>query len=1243
MGDPGENVKAANAGPVPPPPPPPPAQEQLVGAATALAVSAIRSATASGSADAARRVRIRVRVVGMGMPPGVRGLEGVIAAIVRAAPWGYVGATLAQQEGTRVHLCGRLTAEIRGRHVESELPGRQGRQLFAFLALERHRRVRRAELVGVLWPERPPSSAESALSALLSKLRRALGDGALAGGRGEVGLVLPDGAWVNVEAAREALGRAESELASGHWSAAWDAVALAIDISDREFLPGIDAAWTEEPRREVEELRLDALECTARTGLRLGRSELATAERAARALVVAAPYRESGYAALMEVLAVRGNTAEAARVFETLRQLLRDELGTTPDRAVTGLHERLLRGELEPPPQRAAARPPVRARGDHDALGSAAALASAADEPFAGRAVELERIRAALENRTPGERRTLVTIAGEPGIGKTRLAAAIAEEARAEGASVAYGRCLEESSLPFGPWIQAFRPLIAQLTADDLAQLPAGVAADVARFVPELRDRVEEAQGAADADPDLSRYHLLEQGTRLVVRTARQNPLLVVIDDLHWADRSSLLFLLHLVRSNLAAPIRLLGTYRDTDLDRDHPLLSTFAELARDDALRTMHIGGLGPEAVGELLSAASRRAVDPGMVDAIERETGGNPFFINQLVGHLAEVAGKEPADLDDPAALRRLGVPEGVRRVVVRRVERLGDAARTSLVSAAAIGREFDLGLLERVCTVGEDDLLDGLDRATGAGLLTASGRDRYAFSHALVRTALYGELGEARRTRLHRRIGEELARRSEGREQPLAELAHHFARAGPEETDRAVVFARRAADRARRSLAYEDAIDLLQGAIARRKADMPIDKRDLASLLVELGAAQRRAGESARARVSFERAARLAGSAGAPTLFAEAALGFAGPGWETLGVHDRAAVRLLEQSLALLPAGDSVHRSCVLARLSVAHYFGRLGEVAELAGQALAMARRLGDRRALASGLLAELYAQWRPGGAEKRLSLATQLAVLGEETSDLEMVALADWWRSLSYLELARRDELDASVARRAEVADRLRMPSHRMWARASNALLAMLDGRWSDAQLMTDALPEVGQGERDAKQVSILQRVQYAVERGGLEELEPAVRAAADQFADVPAWRAALAFVLGELGELDAARAQFELVAAGDFEDVPFDGHWVATLNACGLVACALADERRAAILFERLRPYAGETVVSGAGAAIQGPVALTLVRLAHLSGRDREIDPLLARARNWCAAMRSPPWTARLGREGAHHGPRERA
>src|SRR2546423_4457165 len=172
MGEPGVNVKAANAGPVPPPPPPPPAQEQLTGAATALAVRAMSSATASGIAAAARRVRIRARVVRMGMPPGCRGVRGAMAAIVRAPPWSYVGDTLAQQEGTRVHLCGRLTAELGGRRVESALPGRQGRQLFAFLVLERHRRGRRGEAIWGVWAQRGPRAAGSAVCGLRSQLAR---------------------------------------------------------------------------------------------------------------------------------------------------------------------------------------------------------------------------------------------------------------------------------------------------------------------------------------------------------------------------------------------------------------------------------------------------------------------------------------------------------------------------------------------------------------------------------------------------------------------------------------------------------------------------------------------------------------------------------------------------------------------------------------------------------------------------------------------------------------------------------------------------------------------------------------------------------------------------------------------------------------------------------------------------------------------------------------------------------------
>ena len=184
---------------------------------------------------------------------------------------------------------------------------------------------------------------------------------------------------------------------------------------------------------------------------------------------------------------------------------------------------------------------------------------------------------------------------------------------------------------------------------------------------------------------------------------------------------------------------------------------------------------------------------------------------------------------------------------------------------------------------------------------------------------------------------------------------------------------------------------------------------------------------------------------------------------------------------------------------------------------------------------------------------------------------------------------------------------------------------MLDGRWADAQRMTEAVADA--------QVALVQRLQYAAQLGGLEQVDPEVRAAVEEFPAVPAWRAALAFVVSESGKLDAAREQLELLAEHDFDDVPFDGHWIATLNLCGWVADRLRHERAAELLFERLRPYAGVGAVNGAGAATQGPVALTLVRLALLTGRDAEVDALLARARNWCESMRSPVWTATVERQ----------
>ena len=246
--------------------------------------------------------------------------------------WRYLVETLAE---TRIQLCGRLVARIDGRRLEAELPGRQGRLAFAFLAVNRHRPVPRDELAGALWDE---PAASDRLSPLLSKLRSVVP----LDGRGTLRLVLPSASWIDLEAASEGLHRAESAVARGDFAGAWSPGRVAQHVASREFLPGEEAPWIDEQRRRLEEILVRSLELVGRACIEIRGGELDTAERAARNLIARAPYRESGHRLLMETLAARGNTAEALLVYEALRLRLRDELGAAPSAPTQALHRRLL-------------------------------------------------------------------------------------------------------------------------------------------------------------------------------------------------------------------------------------------------------------------------------------------------------------------------------------------------------------------------------------------------------------------------------------------------------------------------------------------------------------------------------------------------------------------------------------------------------------------------------------------------------------------------------------------------------------------------------------------------------------------------------------------------------------------------------------------------------------------------------------------------------------------------------------
>lgn len=258
------------------------------------------------------------------------------------APAILLAPTLADKRKTRIQVCGRLAVELAGEDLTPKLPGGQARVLFTYLTVSRARATRREELIEALWPWRPPAGADSALSGLLSRLRTALGRGVIAG-RGELQLQLPGDTWVDLEAAEEAIHRAESAVAQGNWARGWAPSLIALFTSRRGFLPGEDLPWAREHRRRLEEIRLAALECYAAVALGVGGSELPSGERIARELIAAAPYNEAGHAVLMEILAARGKLAEALRVYEQLRVRLRDELGATPAPELRELQERLLR------------------------------------------------------------------------------------------------------------------------------------------------------------------------------------------------------------------------------------------------------------------------------------------------------------------------------------------------------------------------------------------------------------------------------------------------------------------------------------------------------------------------------------------------------------------------------------------------------------------------------------------------------------------------------------------------------------------------------------------------------------------------------------------------------------------------------------------------------------------------------------------------------------------------------------
>lgn len=664
---------------------------------------------------------------------------------------------------------------------------------------------------------------------------------------------------------------------------------------------------------------------------------------------------------------------------------------------------------------------------------------------FVGRAQELSALVSVLDEATAG-RGSLCLVSGEPGIGKTRLMAELSRLAADGGFRVVAGRCWEEGGAPpYWPWIQVLRSV-----GGDLEELAAA-----------SQSASSLVRGAGIPEGD--RIRLFDDVSRYLAAAASSRPLLVTLDDVHAADEPSLLLLRFLGDALHDTRLLVVAAYRDGE-PRVRELGESFAELARVG--RRIPLRGFTPAETGAYVSEATGSGPRDELVTHLHEITGGNPFFVEEVVRQLST-----GASLDTGAKDPLLRIPEEVRTLIRRRVASLPKEAVSVLRIAAVLGREFDLHLLQHASRLSPARLLEVLDEGVAAGVVADLPRlpGRYAFGHELMRETLYDDLSPSRRLELHQEIGRLLERvHGDDLDPHLSEIARHLYLAAPlGDAAKALDFLVRAANRASALFAYEDAgahyrqavelLPMVEGSSGERRAD----------LLLRLGDAQWRSGNGPAARDTFERAIEESRRLGNGELLARSVLGYV----TALGgflLYARfevgeASVGLLEEALAALPSEDSSLRAHLLAHLALEMWSANepVEERVAVSGEAIEMARRLGDSEALVTALHARHWTLTTPGMARERLAHTEEMLRVAKETISPEIEFLAHNARFHCFLELCDRRGMEAESGAMTGLAERLRQPFYRWHAVCLRTLRTTLDGRFEEAERLAQEALEVG--------------------------------------------------------------------------------------------------------------------------------------------------------------------------------------
>jgi tetratricopeptide (TPR) repeat protein len=868
-----------------------------------------------------------------------------------------------------------------------------------------------------------------------------------------------------------------------------------------------------------------------------------------------------------------------------------------------------------------------------------AGIERAAAFRFVGRRPELERLAGAWKKTRTGGR-TVVLVGGEPGIGKTRLMAETARAVHPQGAVVLYGRCDEDPGLPYQPFAEALGRYVAACPAADLRDQLGPLGGEVTRLVPGLPSRVPGLDEPLRAEPETERYRLLEAVRDFMWGISQSAPVLLLLDDLHWAGKPTLLLLRHLLRAGEATRLLVMATYRDSDVPRASPLAQTLADLRREPDVESLSLRGLDEGETTAFIEAAAGHpleAEDLAFAHVVHNETDGNPFFVGELLRHLAEtgaVVRHEPRwTISRPLA--DLGIPEGVRDIVGRRLARLRPSANEVLSLAAVIGREFDVGLLAAAGDVTRDVVLDSLEEAEEALLVAAtSGRaEHYAFAHSLVRSALYEDIPTTRRLRLHRRIGEVIEARPDA-DAHITELARHFSEAASlGEVVRAVDYARRAGDRARAGLAFEEAAAYYERALSCLQLEERPDAALCCELQIALGDALTRAGDKRRG-TAFAAAADTARALGDPRRLAEVALARNVMGHvSTTGAVREDIVAQVEEALAGLGKDDSVLRARLLGVLAVELTWTRQHERrAALSREALDMARRLGDPATLARVLGTHHHAAFDPDNLEERLAVAGELVTLGEDLGDAEAVFLGHLSRHEDLIEQGDVDASRAALDAAERLAVQLRHPVFRWHVAFRRAAHALLAGRLGEAEELASAARAMGReggvAASGVEGVFGCQLFLLGYEQGDLDAAEAALSDLVESQPGLTSWRALLARTWLEQGREADARAQFDLLVTDDFALVLRGAAWLAPMVVLGGLAAAFDDRPSAAVLYDRLAPYAGRSAW-GDGPGSFGPVDLALGVLGGALGAYDDAERHFGASADLCQRMGSPTWQAR--------------